>query len=394
MVAGRRGGKSFMSIASLAMHARHPNKTCLHVSPTHGMARQVMWKPLKAMLRSKGWVKKVNESNLEITLINGSLIMLRSADNPDRLRGLSISHAVIDEAADIDPATWFEVIRPALADQKGSALIISTPKGKGWLWDLFHNYKNHRDWLCHSYTTADGGIVDADEIENARETMGDREFRQEFLAEWVDFENQIYYAFGDHNIQVMDIAVDARVPVMLGIDFNHSPLCGVIAYQHANGIHIYDELEIWGTDTQEASREVQMRYPRRKVICFPDSSGSQRRTSAIGGITDHIILKNAGFELRVGSVNPAVKDRIAAVNAVCKSANGITRLTIDPKCSKIIEGLRKHQYKRGTRQPEKEGAQDFSHFNDALGYMINSLYALRVDNGGAHAPMRRSTGRG
>ena len=393
VVAGRRGGKSFMSIASLAMHARHPNKTCVYIAPTHGMCRQVMWKPLKALLRDKGWVKKINESNLEITLVNGSIIMLRSGDNPDRLRGLSISHCVIDEAADVAKELFFEVIRPTLADQKGSALIISTPKGKGWLWDTFHTYQKHPDWLCHSYTTLEGGIVDAAEIENAKETMGEREYRQEFLADWVEFENQIYYAFGDHNITTMDIGTDSRIPIHIGIDFNYTPFCATVGYQHLNGLHIFDEIELFGTDTQEMSREIQTRYPGRKIIVYPDASGAQRRTSAIGGITDHIILKNAGFELRVGASNPAVKDRIAAVNAVCKSANGITKLTIDPKCKKIIEGLQKHTYKQGTRQPEKDGAEDFSHFNDALGYKINSLFPIKQDMIVRTQPIRRNTGR-
>ena len=124
------------------------------------------------------------------------------------------------------------------------------------------------------------------------------------------------------------------------------------------------------------TKEILRRYPNRRYICYPDASGAQRRTSA-GGITDHIILKNAGFQLKVGSVNPSVKDRIASVNAVCKEDN--VRLTIDPKCVKIIKGLRSHTYKEGTRQPEKNGTNDYSHFNDAIGYMVNHLYPLRVD---------------
>jgi hypothetical protein len=392
VVAGRRGGKSYMSIASLAKAARFPNKTCVYIAPTHGMCRQVLWKPLKAMLREKGWVKKVNESNLEITLVNGSIIMLRSGDNPDRLRGLSISHCVIDEAADIQEELFFEVVRPALADQQGTALIISTPKGKGWLFDLFHNYANHPDWLCHSYTTAAGGIVDQSEIDSARETMGEREFKQEFLADWVSMENQIYYAFGDHNIQSMPVPLDQRVPVHIGLDFNYTPFCATVGYQHQNGIHIFDEIELYGTDTQEMAREIRNRFPTQKIIVYPDASGAQHRTSAIGGVTDHIILKNAGFDLRVGSINPAVKDRIAAVNAALKSADGIIKLTIDPKCKSVIEGLRKHSYKQGTRQPEKDGAEDFSHFMDALGYCVNSLYPLKQDIRVMNQPIRRSTG--
>ena len=390
VVAGRRGGKSYMSIASLAQHARHPGKLCVYVAPTHQMCRQIMWKPLKNMLLDRRWVKKVNESNLELELVNGSIIMLRSADNPDRLRGISISHCVIDEAADIAEETWYEVIRPALADQQGSALIISTPKGKGWLWDLFSKFKHNKDWLCHSYTTAQGGIVTEDEIENAKQTMGEREFKQEFLAEWVDFANRIYYSLSDNNLKTMD-PPDPRTPLHVGMDFNIDPGVAVIAFQHNGGYHVFDEIEMYGTNTHEMVAEIERRYPSRKKHVYPDSSGSQRRSSA-NGITDHIILKNAGYHLCVGSVNPAVADRIAAVNSAFRSMDGTIRLTVDPKCRKLLECLEKHTYKEGTRQPNKEGAKDFSHFNDALGYLVNHQLPIRQAIQAHPGQIRRSTG--
>lgn len=388
VVAGRRGGKSYMSIASLAQHARHPNSLCVYVAPTHQMCRQIMWKPLKNMLLDKRWVKKVNESNLELELVNGSIIMLRSADNPDRLRGISISHCVIDEAADIAEETWYEVIRPALADQQGSALIISTPKGKGWLWDLFSRFKNNDDWLCHSYTTAEGGIVLEEEIENARQTMGEREFKQEFLAEWVDFANRVYYAMTDANIVSMPQPQDARTPLHIGLDHNIDPGVAVIAFQHSGGFHVFDEIEMYGTNTHEIVAEIERRYPSRKKFAYPDASGAQRRTSA-NGITDHIILKNAGYELRVGSVNPAVADRIAAVNSAFRSMDGTIRLTIDPKCRKLLECLEKQVYKDGTRQPSKDG---FDHMNDALGYLVNHQLPIRQAIQARPGQIRRSTG--
>ena len=111
----------------------------------------------------------------------------------------------------------------------------------------------------------------------------------------------------------------------------------------------------------------------------------------MGGITDHVILKNAGYKLIVGNTNPSVKDRLAAVNSAFKSAQGITKLTIDAKCKGLIECLRKQTYKEGTRQPEKNG---YDHYPDSLGYAVNSMFPIRVETTGAHAPIRRGTGRG
>jgi hypothetical protein len=254
-------------------------------------------------------------------------------------------------------------------------MIIGTPKGKGFLFDLFNDAKTNDDWISWQYTTAQGGQVSEAELVQAKKDLDERTYRQEYEAGWVEFAGAIYYAFGDHNIIDQPVDLNNRAPIHLGWDFNVSPQCVVVAMQYGHGLHIFDEIEMYGSNTEEMVQEIQQRYPGHKYIAYPDASGSQSRTSA-GGLTDHIIIKNAGFELRVGSVNPSVKDRIGAVNSVLKVDN--TRLTINPKCVKVINGLRKHTYKEGTRQPEKDGATDLSHFNDALGYMVNNMYPLKV----------------
>lgn len=378
IIAGRRGGKSYASIASLAKHARYPGKKCMYIAPSYRMAKQIIWEDLKQLLRDANWLKKINESELTVTLVNGSTIMLRSADNPDSIRGVGLDYVVIDEAADIPKLqdTWQAVIRPTLSDRNGHAMIISSPKGKGFLYTLYNDAKHLEDWSSWQYTTAQGGLVSEQELQQARLDMDERTYKQEYEAQFVDYAGRIYYAFDDHNIQDMQFNVDERTPVHVGMDFNISPLCAVIAHQHTGGIHIFDELEIFGTDTETMAKELQQRYPGRRIVCYPDASGAQRRTSA-GGRTDHIILKNCGFQLKVGSVNPSIKDRIASVNSACKNVEGTSRLTISPKCTKTINALRKHVYTEGTRTPEKNSGLD--HLNDALGYMINNLYPVRVE---------------
>ena len=376
IISGRRSGKTMSAITSLAKYSRHPNKKCMYIAPSYRMAKQIVYDDLYQMLKERNWLKAVNKSDLAFTLVNGSVIYLRSADNPDSIRGIGLDYVVLDEAADISEEAWKAVIRPTLSDKEGSAMIISTPKGRGWLYDVYNDAKHLNDWASWQFTTAEGGIVSEQELAQARIDLDERTYKQEYEAEFVDYSGLIYYAFGEHNIKDMNFTNNEHTTLNVGIDFNLDPGCAVIAFKHANGIHIYDEVEIYGTDTREMVQEIQRRYPNRRYICYPDASGAQRRTSA-GGITDHIILKNAGFNLKVGSVNPSVKDRIASVNAVCKKDN--MRLTISPKCVKVIKGLRSHTYKEGTRQPTKDGANDYSHFNDALGYMVNNLYPLRVE---------------
>ena len=385
VVAGRRGGKTFCSIAYLAQQSRYPNRKCMYVAPTYRMAKQIIFDDLKSMLREKNWIKKINESDMTIRLVNNSVIMLRSADNYDSIRGIGVDAVVIDEAADIAEEAWQAVIRPTLSDRQGSAMIIGTPKGRNWFYDLYQNAKHLEEWWSLQFTTLEGGNVEAKEIEQARLDLDERTFKQEYEGTFVEYSGQIYYAFAEHNIKTHTEQIDPRTPIHIGIDFNVDPGCAVIGIQTASGMHVIDEVEIYGTDTAEMCAEIQQRYPGRKMIAYPDAAGAQRKTSA-GGVTDHIILRNHGFQLCVGSINPSVKDRIGAVNSVLKQDN--CRLTFDPKCVKVINGLRKHTYKEGTRQPDKNSGYD--HFNDALGYMINHLYPVKQAITATGGRIRRS----
>ena len=387
--AGRRFGKSFLAINELAKFARHPNKRVLAVANTYRQIKQTIWDELKSQLFAVNWVKKINESDLNIELINGSKIYLRSADNKDALRGAKYDFMVLDECADIDPETWYSVLRPTLSDSKGHALFIGSPKGRNWFFDIWSNADILDDWQKFQYTTIEGGNVDQEEIDAARRDTDERTFSQEYEAQWVDYSGVIYYNFTERNIVDIPVPSTPQLNLHVGTDFNVDPGIMVIAFKHASGLHIFDEIEMYGTNTNEMVKEMGIRYPRYNIICYPDASGAQRRTSA-GGVTDHIILKNAGYTLKVGASNPAVKDRIAAVNSAFCSANGEVKLTISPKCKKVIECLRKHVYKEGTRQPEKG---QWDHFCDGVGYMVNNLYPIGIERNNNYVPKRRHTGK-
>ena len=384
---GRRFGKSWLAMNELAKFARYPNSKCLYVAPSYRMAKQILWDDLKSLLREKRWTRRINESELSITLVNNSIIMLRSADNPDSIRGIGVDFVVIDEAADIPrlDETWQAVIRPTLSDRQGHALVIGSPKGRNYFYDMWNTVDSN--WHSWQFTTLEGGNVPSEEIEAAKRDLDERTFRQEYLAEWVDYSGLIYYNLHDANIVEMPLPQNYNLEI--GMDFNVDPGASVLGFRHSGGIHIFDEVEMWGTNTYEMVAEINRRYPQQRKSVYPDAAGSARKSSAAHGITDHIILKNAGYELRVGSVNPAVADRISAVNSAFKAHDGTIRLTIAPKCRKLLDCLRKQTYKEGTRQPEKAG---LDHFPDALGYLVNHLLPIRVETQGNHAPIRRATG--
>ncbi len=388
VIAGRRFGKTHLAIRELCFHARDPDKDVWYVAPSYKMAKQIVWKKLKTRLQDLRWVKKHNETELTINLVNGSTISLKGADNYDSLRGVGLDFIVLDEFADIDPEAWYETLRPTLSDKQGRALFIGTPKGiSNWSYELYQNALDNPDWQSFQYTTIDGGNVKPEEIEAARRDLDERTFRQEYMATFETYAGRIYYSF-DRVGNVVDGLLEPKDldTIYIGMDFNIDPMSAVVAIRRGDTLCVIDEIRMYSSNTQEVVEEVRSRYPKSKIWCYPDPAGHQRKSSA-GGATDITILQNAGWVVKAPRQHTPVRDRINAVNSRLCDSTGIRHLFITPKCKYTIEGLERHTYKEGTTQPDKDSGYD--HMMDALGYMIDYLFPVRRDRDpDNHKPQR------
>jgi phage terminase large subunit-like protein len=184
IAAGRRCGKSRLAATTLIIEALKcpAGSAVLYVSPTMGQSRQIIWDLLLEIGREVISGSHVN--NLDITMINGARIYVRGADRPDTLRGVSLTYAVLDEVADIKPEAWEQVIRASLSDKKGRCMMIGTPKGRNWFYDMFNLGKEGTDpeWKSWHFTTQDNPLIDPTEIESAKKTLSSFAFKQEYLA--------------------------------------------------------------------------------------------------------------------------------------------------------------------------------------------------------------------
>jgi len=199
IAAGRRTGKSHLAAVSLILNALTEQKgKVFYVAPTQGQARDVMWSTIYDI--AGDIIEKSHVNNLEITLAGGNTIYLKGADRPDTLRGVSLKHLVMDELAFMKPDVWESILRPALADRKGSAIFIGTPEGRNHFYDLFVGGRTWPDWNSFHFTSFDNPLVDPSEIEHARQTLPAFSFQQEFLASFdartsglFDVDNFNYY---------------------------------------------------------------------------------------------------------------------------------------------------------------------------------------------------------
>lgn len=377
VIAGRRFGKTHLSIRELAAHARMPNREVWYVAPTYKMARNIVWRKLKNKLNDLRWVKKTNETELSILLKNGSTISLKGADNYDSLRGVGLDFIVLDEFADIDPEAWFEILRPTLADRQGKALFIGTPKGTGnWSYDVYQRALNSSGWSSYQFTTEQGGNVTAEELESARQDLDERTYRQEFLATFETYSGRVYYAF-DRVQNVVNWEKPLPNTLHIGMDFNVDPMSATVAVVEDQTVTIVDEIRIFGSNTQEMIDEIQQRYGRRKIFVYPDPAGSQRSTTS--ATTNHTQLRNAGFIVKAPRSHTPIRDRVNSVNSRLCTTDGVRHLVINQTAKYTIEGLERQTYKPGTHQPDKDPKKGYDHMNDALGYLIDYLFPIKRD---------------
>ena len=213
VAAGRRTGKSRLAAWLLIVNALDAGKGhVFYVAPTQGQARDIMWQTLLEL--GNPVIVSSHINNLQIKLINGATISLKGADRPETMRGVSLKFLVMDEYADMKPEVFEQILRPALADQKGNALFIGTPMGRNHFYELYQYAELEDDptYKAWHFTSYDNPLLDEDEINVAKKSMSSYAFRQEFMAsfeargsemfkeDWVKFGETPEY--GDYYIAI------------------------------------------------------------------------------------------------------------------------------------------------------------------------------------------------
>tara|TARA_B100000683_G_scaffold271521_1_gene312792 strand:+ start:298 stop:1560 length:1263 start_codon:yes stop_codon:yes gene_type:complete len=193
LCAGRRFGKSRLGV-QMCMEVALRGGRAWWVAPTFAISR-VGWRDIQAAAASfpKEMGVNIKVGDMQVDFNNGGFIGVRSADNPQRLRGEGLDFLVMDEAAFVKEETWTEVLRPTLTERKGSALFISTPKGMdNWFYRLFERAKTAEDWERFQFPSTANPIVEESEVEAAKTEIGSLVFAQEYLAEFISEGSQMF----------------------------------------------------------------------------------------------------------------------------------------------------------------------------------------------------------
>lgn len=183
----RRAGKTVLCIfdgMETMLDCPRPEPRVAYIAPYLKQAKKLAWDYLSNTCKQAPEFFSVNQSDLVCTFKpKNAKFMLLGADNIDAIRGMYFDKIIVDEIADCDPRLWPQIIRPALADRKGRALLAGTPKGRmNLLYELSRKEPDDPEWQYFEYNCLQTGMLDPEEIAAMRREMSEALFNQELMC--------------------------------------------------------------------------------------------------------------------------------------------------------------------------------------------------------------------
>lgn len=264
LVAHRRAGKTVACVADLidaALRCDKPSPRFAYIAPLYVQAKDVAWGYVKRMTRDIPGTQ-FNEAELRADLPGDRRIRLYGADNYDRMRGIYLDGVILDEYADMPPAAWGEVLRPALADRQGWAVFIGTPKGRNAFWEVFERSRVDSDWFSSVLRASETGLLAKAELDAARVEMTPEQYEQEFEC---SFEAAILGAYYGKEIaelersgRIADVPMDPAVPVYTAWDLGIGDATAIWFFQVVGPeLHVIDHYEAHGHGLQHYAAVLQ-----------------------------------------------------------------------------------------------------------------------------------------
>lgn len=361
-------------------------------APTFAMLRDATLTSLLHLMQEEDVEFEMRKADGELTVSNpDSTILLRSLDEPERMRGTNLAWFAIDELSYTREEGWLR-LEARLRDPKARRLSgfgVWTPQGHDWIYKRFIHNPIAGYGCVQAKPFENRYVLDKtqDYYERLEQSYDPKFYRQEVLGEYLNSRaDRVYHCFNP-NVHVVPHAYDPRKPLLWSLDFNVAPMSSVLLQWDEHRLAVIDEIVLERATTEEACLEFENRYKRHaaNIEIFGDASGRNMHTT---GTTDYTLLQNAlsrsGFKrmrLRVPSSNPPVLSRVRKVNALLTNALGEVQLEIDPRCKELIKDMEEVMFKPDSGVIDKVRDPQRTHASDALGYVLWELFAEKAKAG-------------
>lgn len=401
-LAGRRSGKTEWWMRDFVIDAMTPNKVANRnfaiMAPTRDQVKRIFWKHLKALAPRASLAKPPLETELTLQFVTGTTLMLVGMDKPQRLEGIDIQRALLDEYADWKEGAWEDSVEPTLRTpgREGRAAFIGRPRSRNHFWRLIQEFglnQERSEWDFFHWRSSD--IMAESEILDAKATSDPRSYARNYDALFQDDAGRAYYCFDRIRHAVEPVKYDPNRPLILCFDFNRKP--GVCAYvqeysytgPRSNVAREFTGVfgEVWISDdstSEKVARRVALdfspdgRYGKHnsKVYLEGDATGGAKGSAKVAGSDWDIILSVLRGHFpevyrRFPRANPQELVRINAMNTRLLKADGTVSLLIDPVgCPHVVQDLEEVTWDSTGTELLKEQGGPLTHISDAIGYYI------------------------
>lgn len=378
-VGGFGSGKTAAAMArAMALKVMCREQSVAYYLPTYPLIEDIAFQRFPELCERKGWAYKLNKQSAIMQFPGAGRIIFRNMEQPERIVGYEVAHSLVDEI-DIMPTdkarnAWNKII--ARNRQKcgipNTVGVATTPEGFKFVYERWQRDPAPGYRLFRAKTQDNAAHLPDGYIDNLRASYPPNLLAAYLDGEFVNLTSGSVYPEFDRALNASSETIQPSEPLHIGQDFNVGKMASVIFVLRNGEPHAVDELG-GILDTPALIQIIKSRYAGHAIFVYPDASGSSRKTNNASE-SDIALLRAAAFNVLVGTKNPAVKDRLMAMNQMICS-EGARRMRVNPdRCPMFVEALEKQAYDKNG-EPDKSG--DLDHPNDAAGYFIHYRYPVR-----------------
>lgn len=348
--------------------------------PTYPLIEDIAFQRFPELCERNEWAYRLNKQSAVMEFPGAGRILFRNMEQPHRIVGYEVAHSVVDEldTMPIDKArdAWNKII--ARNRQKcgmpNSVGVATTPEGFRFVYERWVRNPAPGYELIRAPTTDNAANLPPGYIEGLRSTFSPALLAAYLDGEFVNLTSGSVYPEFNRADNASTETIQPSEPLHIGQDFNVGQMASVVFVLRNGEPHAVDELT-GILDTPALIATIRSRYAGHAIFIYPDASGNARKSNNASE-SDIALLRQARFNVLVGTSNPAIKDRVLAMNQMIHS-EGKRRLRVNvDRCPGFVEALEKQAYNPKTGEPDKTAGLD--HLNDAAGYFIHYKFPVRT----------------
>lgn len=379
-VGGFGSGKTHAGVMrSIALKLKYYKQNTAYYLPTYDLVRTIGYPRFSEVLETIGIPHKINRSDAFVDFGAFGQIMFRTLDTPERIIGYEVADSIVDELDTLPMQkasdAWVKIISRNRQKKPDGSLntvgVVTTPEGFRFVYDRW--VKNPVDGyrIIKAKTQSNISNLPKGYIESLQASYPSNLLSAYLDGEFVNLTAGSVYPNFDRQLNATFETIKDKEPLHIGLDFNVTKMSAVIHVLRNDEPHAVEELTSV-FDTPSMIRIIKERYKDNghAIYIYPDASGQSRKSNNASE-SDLSLLKQAGFRVMVNSSNPAVKDRVLAVNKIIENR----RYRVNPDtCPSLVESFERQAYDKNG-EPDKSSG--FDHILDAAGYFVAYRYPIQ-----------------